>query len=319
MRKTIALLFGIIYLAVAAVCASQPAGTSEIAKKTKARSQQKAVATFMIDSRDCVIDGKPMVMEAPLLSKERHFIFVPARSFALAIGIPDGEYVEGKKTFPKEYLGNKDRQFDLVSMTRDNVTVTGAWIYLTIQGKSYYRETLVYIDSAGVPYISMYSFAKAFGYDMYVDEESGVVELFPGMPLGENDLVLAGLMPWKSSESLARDTFGSPDEVRSYLGGWRELIYADKRVRLEGTEKGENKVIIVTITNSAYETMRGVVVGDSIAKVIDRYGMGFYFNKKQNCYYYTFLTTHVDNERYIAFKVAGDRVTAIEVADHWIP
>jgi hypothetical protein len=280
---------------------------------TKARSKQKVVATFRVNSQNCIIDGKPMTMEAPLRTQYERFIAVPARSFALAIGIPNGEYQLSKKN-----------KFDLVSMTHDNITVTGANNFITIQDKSFYRlDKMAYVDSAGIPYISMNAFAKAFGYDMYWDEDTGIVELLQGLPnLEENDLVIASLQPRVMTGNQIISVLGKPDKIDwHHVGGYGHLVYTDFIIYTQGPKDnpGDSDVLSITTTSPKYKTKRGIAVGDNIAKVIELYGMGYQFNKERNVYYYFFLVRYVDQEKFIGFKVEGDRVISIEVGDYAVP
>ncbi len=306
-------------ISVPAPAKPKPPEPWENNKPTKTRSAQQAIATFRVDSADCVIGGKPVTMAAPLRADD-FILYLPARAFAQAIGIPGGEITLGKKTFPDDYLGDKNRQFDSVAMTRGGLTVTGAWLIMTIDGKKYeVPGKAAYCDPADVPYIGLRAFGRAFGYDTYWDPDSGTVELLTGLPLAEDDLLLASLKPERDDNNKVSLVLGTPTTVKDYrANGHHDLIYPDFTIRL-GRENEKNQILSITTTSPKYQTHRGITVGNDIAAVIERYGMGYYFNKKQSCYYYTFLTTHVDHEKFVAFVAQGDKVVQIKVGDYWIP
>jgi hypothetical protein len=110
---------------------------------TKARSKQKVIATFKVDSTACVINGKSMIMEGKVFSKRgdsarEYAIYVPARYFALAAGIPNGEFQMSKR-------GTSDK----LSFTLNNTTVSG--FSNRIESNNYYFAlNTVFIGSNGI-------------------------------------------------------------------------------------------------------------------------------------------------------------------------
>jgi hypothetical protein len=270
---------------------------------TQARSKQKVIATFEIGSNICVINGGPLTMETIVITHDSA-VFVPARYFALAIGIPEGRYE----------LKNPNE----ISFSYNNKTVTGQGQDLIIQGKRiyHYGQTL-YIDSNGVPFVRLHTYAEALGFDVATNRITKKIDLLEGLPLAEDDLVLASLRPGMKEKQVL-NLLGQPDKINSFKSG-NDLLYPNMKIYAESANKAGDEWTIATITvkSDQYMTKRGVKVGDSIEKVINLYGMGYIFWDDRNQYSYKFISS-IYFWQAISFKVEEGKISEIEVANLYL-
>lgn len=154
--------------------------------------------------------------------------------------------------------------------------------------------------------------------------ESNLIELNQKYP-GE-ELVISGISIFSSKDDVLK-TFGEPvkktqtvmpslhqpDTLLVYIDTWEydkiELVFFTVAGKSKPVPKEPKGLICIKTTDERYSTTRGVKVGDSVEKVIEKYGFIGITETEKDYYIY-----RVDTEKneYIDFNISNGKVCEIQ-------
>jgi hypothetical protein len=270
--------------------------------------KQKLKATFQINSDIFYVNGKEYKMDAPPINESQ--LYLPVEYVVKALEIPERNVIQDNQ---KITLSNKN-----------TTVIIEPGKLLRVNGETIkpfrYAKAAFWHEASGKMYVAIIPIAKAFGYDVIRDEESGRIDVITGLPLVEQDFTLGQINTGMSENQLIA-VLGQPIQVHhEQYSGWENkqkwVEYPGLKISLRKDE--DWRVTGIDIISSNYLTHRGIKVGDSLDKVIDLYGLGYLKVEPSGNIYYRRLTSfNVYKE--IAFTIRDKMVIDIQISDYVNP
>jgi hypothetical protein len=273
--------------------------------------KQKLKATFQINSDIFYVNGKEYKMDAPPINESQ--LYLPVEYVVKALEIPERNVIQDNQ---KITLSNKN-----------TTVIIEPGKLLRVNGETIkpfrYAKAAFWHEASGKMYVAIVPLAKAFGYDVIQDAESGRIDVITGLPLVEQDFAL-GQIKTGMSENQLITVLGQPIQVHHEQYSGREsnqkwVEYSGLKIYLE--KAVDWKVTTIYITSPNYQTHRGIKVGDSLDKVIELYGLGYYkygSNAQGDIYEYRILTSF-NAFKGLNFTIRDKMVMDIHISDYVNP
>lgn len=270
--------------------------------------KQRLKAMFQINSDIFYVNGKEYKMDA--LPIEESQLYLPVEYIVKALELPERNVIQDNQ---KITLSNKN-----------TTVIIEPGKLLLVNGETIkpfrYAKAAFWHEASGKMYVAIVPLAKAFGYDVIRDEESGRINVITGLPLIEQDFTL-GQIKTGMSENQLIVVFGQPIKIHhEQYSGWENkqkwVEYPGLKIWLRKDE--DWRVTGIDLTSSNYQTHRGIKVGDSFDKVIELYGLGYLKVEPSGNIYYRSLTSFNEYKK-INFSIRDKMVTDIHIADYVNP
>ena len=131
-------------------------------------------------------------------------------------------------------------------------------------------------------------------------------------PLSPEDVTINGVKPYEVVNEEVLKKLGTPKEIKESNGvdgRFKDYIYPNFIMSTYFENDQIEKIMLFKITNSNFKTSRGIIVGDDVKKLFEKYGV---VKLEEDRYYYEYIPKSDFERSYLmVVKVKNNKIQEI--------